>query len=183
MCVCVRSRVFVWDWRVRLPPLWGLPFSKGKWFSTHYPATVGQILMTFLADPHEISIPMKGWKSHPSSTSARACLQNSYCAHSRWTKCGSFFLSGIFLICWETIATLRDPPAMLGEHLRQKQSPRPSLKPKNFAKNVTGVATKWPRILSNFVKWPIQPLSKIFWTQKKIAKIFFFEKARHLAPA
>ena len=125
---------------------------------------------------------MKGWKSHPSSTSARACLQNSYCAHSRWTKCGSVFLSGNFLICWETIATLRDPPAMLGEHLRQKQSPRPSLKPKNFAKNLTGVATKWPRILSNFVKWPIQPLSKIFWTQKKIAKIFFFLKKQGTSP-
>ena len=38
------------------PGIYGLAFTIGKWFLTDNSATVGQILMIFAADPHEIFI-------------------------------------------------------------------------------------------------------------------------------
>ena len=38
------------------PGIYGLAFTMGKWFLTDNSATVGRILMIFLADPHEILI-------------------------------------------------------------------------------------------------------------------------------
>ena len=37
----------------------------GNWFLTDYSATVGQILVIFSIDPHEILFPMKCWKVQP----------------------------------------------------------------------------------------------------------------------
>ena len=87
------------------------------------------------------------------------------------SNCGSVFLSGIFLICWETIAMFRDPPAMLGENLSQKRPPTPSLKPKN----VTGVATKRPRIFVQFCQ--MADSEQNIPNPKKDCKNIYFEKA------
>ena len=52
------------------PGIYGLSFSMGNQFSTNY--SVGSILMTISADPHENLIPIYCWINQPSSTSVRA---------------------------------------------------------------------------------------------------------------
>ena len=137
--------------------------------------------MTFLADPHEIPIPIKWWKNQPSSTSASGSAQYSRYAHSEFwpvfaQKCfgfcnGKFFpLMGITCNFQGSISTTR-------RTFEPKTSPAFPLKPHLLAKNVLFMVQNTLETFRVFVKRPIKPVGKIFRTQKTDCQNLFSSRS------
>ena len=142
-----------------------------KCFLTDNSATVGRILMIFLAGPHEILILIKWWKNQPSSTSASAYAQILHYTHSKFwpifaQKCFGFCDGKFFPSMgnpWKVQGSISiADSAMLGEHLSQKLPLAPPYNPKIWPKTCPGGGSKILRTQKNkkifFLLWATRGL-------------------------
>ena len=114
------------------PGIYGLSFSMGNQFSTNY--SVGSILMTISADPHENLIPIYCWINQPSSTSVRAFRF----AQSRFLPIlvqmcfgfsdGNFF--PLMVNCWNLHGFISNARGTLSQNLILPQIYNPKILPK-----------------------------------------------------
>ena len=97
-----------------------------------------------------------GKNQSSSSVRARArkiCITSIASFGLFWPKLASVFPSRNFWFCRETLATIRDQSAMLGEHLSQKVMRDHAQNPKNWQKQGGGMSKNGSKkCLHNFVK-------------------------------